>query len=159
MMPFSGQRRLKWRIWPCILVLGLTAAALNVDSQMIAVGNQGLFFPVANGDIISHEFIHSMYDVRVIERFRIENGWLHLFHVDSESNAALEYYGIDNRRENNVNRRIREFRIPVGSIGSHALHVRNQTVSLGVSQTSERCIFIRLSSRPAVVNWAYSLWR
>jgi hypothetical protein len=159
MMPFSGQRRLKWRIWPCILVLGVATAALMLNSQMIEVGDRGMFILVADGEIISHEFIHSMFDVRVIERFRIENGWLHLFHVDSESDAALEYYGIENRHENNVNQRIREFRIPIESIGSHKLHVRNQTVSLGVLQSSERCILIRLSSRPAVVNLAYSLWR
>jgi len=159
MMPFFGQRSLKRLLWPCILITGLAAAAFTVDSQIIEVGNTGLFFPVTDGDVVSHEFTHSMYDVRVIERFRIENGCLNLFHVASESDAALEYYGIDNRHVNNANRQIREFGIPVASIGSHVLNIRNQSVFLGALQASEHSIHIRLSSRPAIVNGFYSLWR
>jgi len=159
MMPFPGQRRLKRRFWLCVLIIGLAAAALTVDSQMIEVGNQGLLFPVTDGDLVSHGFTHSMFGVRVIERFRIQNGCLNLFHVESESDAALEYYGIENRHVNNVNRQVREFRIPVASIGSHVLNIRNQSVFLGTSQTSERSILIRLSTRPAIVNWVYSIWR
>jgi hypothetical protein len=84
---------------------------------------------------------------------------MHLFHVDSESHAALEYYGIENRLENNVTRRIQEFSIPVDSIGLHMLYIGNQAVSLSTVNPGKPGIRIRLIQQPAVVNWVNSLWR
>jgi hypothetical protein len=147
------------RRFSAALIIGAAVVSVTIDSQVIEIGGFALRYPVQYGDIVMHTFIHSMYEVPVIERFRIENGRMHLFHVDSESHAALEYYGIENRLENNVTRRIREFSIPVDSIGLHMLFIGNQAVSLSTVNSGTPSIRIRLIQQPAVVNWVNSLWR
>jgi hypothetical protein len=149
------------------LIIAAVFGVISIDSQFIEIRGPGLLYPVQNGDTVTHAFIHSMYDVPVFERFRIENAAMHLFHVDSISDAALEYYGIENRHENNVNRRIREFCIPIGSIGSHVLFIGNHAICLYFEQSQtafflnpcEHSICVRLFRRSAVINWANSLWR
>lgn len=141
------------------LIAGLALASIAIDSLVIEIGSSGRCIPVENGDVLTHTFIHSMYDVPVIERFRIENEEMHLFHVDSESGAALEYYGIENHHENNVSRRIQEFSIPVDSIGSHVLFIGNRHIFLSDLNEGGHSIRIRLTRLPAIVNWVNFLWR
>jgi len=123
--------------------------------QVVEVGENGSYFSVKDEDIISHEFIHSMYDVLVVERFKVWDGSLILFHVDSPSDAALEYYMIEKRHEGNVNCNISEFCIPTSSIGRHILKIKNQSISLGVSQTRGRQVCIRLTRLLMVYIKAY----
>jgi hypothetical protein len=61
---------------------------LQIEVQVLKIGGSGLFFRVKNGNIISLKYMHSMYGVPVIERLRVENGRLELFHVKT-SDAAL----------------------------------------------------------------------
>jgi hypothetical protein len=163
----SGHRVLAHLLCFAVLITAVAFMVIFVDSQVIEIRGPGLFYPVENGDTVTHAFVHSMYDVPVFERFRIENAAMHLFHVNSVSDAALEYYGIENRHESNVDRRITEFCIPIDSIGSHVLFIGNHAICLYFerSQTAfslnpgEHRICVRLSRRPAVINWVNSLWR
>jgi hypothetical protein len=120
------------RYWVPI-ILCLLAARLVFHLQVVEVGENGSYFLEKDEYILSHEFIHSMYDVSVVERFNVRDGSLILFHVDSPSDAALEYYMIEKRHEGNVNRNISEFRIPTSSVGRHILKIKNQSISLGDS--------------------------
>ena len=142
-----------------VLIAGLAAAFISIDTPVIEIGESRRCIAVKTGDSMTHTFIHSMYDVPVFERFRIENDGMHLFHVDSESLAALEYYDIENRLENNVSRRIQEFSIPAESIGSHVLIIGNRQISLSGLKDGERSTPVRLTRRPAIVNRVNFLWR
>lgn len=147
--------RLK-KIWYGFLIIFcLSVAGLVFNMQVVEVGENGICLLVKKGDIISHEFIHSMYDVPVVERFKVENGSLNLFHVDSPSDAALEYYMIEKRNEGNVNRAISEFCIPTSSIGKHILKINDKSISIATSQTGDRCVRIRLTWLPLVHIKAY----
>jgi hypothetical protein len=155
----NEHRPTPWWIGSAFFIAALALAFIAIDIRIIEIGASGLSIPVKNGDVMTHTFIHSMYDVPVIERFRIENDGMHLFHVDSESGAALEYYGIENRHENNVSRRIQEFSIPVDSIGSHVLSIGNRHIFLSDLNEGGHSIRIRLTRLPAIVNGVNFLWR
>ncbi len=151
--------RIQKRFWYCFLaILCFLVAGWVFRLQVVEVGDQGLLFPVKNGDVISHEFSHSMYDVPVVERFSVRDGSLNLFHVISPSDAALEYYMIEGRHEGNVNLNVSEFSIPAGSSGGHVLKIKNQSVFLGFSQTGGRSIRVCLTRLPVIIYCVRSFW-
>jgi hypothetical protein len=144
----------------CVLpIVCLLAAGWVFHLRVVEVGDQGLCFPAKNGDVISHTFFHSIYDVPVIERLKVREGSFNLFHVDSPSDAALEYYMIEGRHEGNVNRNIIEFCIPKSSNGGHVLNINDQSIVLGNTLTEGKSVCIRLNRLPVIVYCVRRLWR
>jgi len=143
-------------------LLGLTAILLLVGLSkslpVLDIGDE-IELPVSEGDVFVHTYVHSMYQVPVSEKFRIENGHLRLFHVTSTSEAALEYFGILRNDEFNVDGRFLEFTIPAASIGKHVVHVRDREIDLGTHENREGPIRVKLTRVPVLIYFARSLWR
>jgi len=151
---YGGRKRLPYLL---LIIVILPAIGLVFHLQVVEVGDRGFSFRVNEGDIIAHQFTHSMYDVPVVERLRVKQGVLNLFHFTSPSDAALEYYMVEGRQEGNVNRDISEFRIPAGSNGGHVLKINDRLVPAGVLQAEKTCIRIRLARLPVIVYCVRSL--
>jgi hypothetical protein len=132
----------------CLIVIAVIGSILQI--QVIEVKNTQLYIFVRDGDIISHEFIHSIYDVPVMEKLRICKGSMVLFFLDSPDDAALEYYWIDRRGEGNVCRRIDEFYIPVKSIGRHSVSINNEPIFVKGSSALSGGVNIRLIQIPII---------
>jgi hypothetical protein len=99
-----------------------------------------------------------MYGVPVTEKFRVEKGQLTLFHVIS-SDAALEYFGIERKEENNVRRELVEFSIPRASVGKHVLTVKDREIRLGDLNGQGEHIRIRMAEMPIISYVAKRVWR
>ncbi|MBI4962855.1 MAG: hypothetical protein HY913_06225 [Desulfomonile tiedjei] len=137
-----------------LLVVGPGQSLLIVD-----IGGRELALPVSEGDVFVHTYTHSMYDVPVSEKFRIEGDYLRLVQVTSLSEAALEYLGIERRDEFNVDLRCRGFTIPAGSIGNHVFQVRDREIDLGNPENREEAIQVKLVRVRALVYFVSALWR
>lgn len=135
-------KRVLWFLSAFIILLTI---GFSFRIKLVEVGDQQLFFEVKDGDILSHEFTHSIYNVPVIEHIRIDQKSLHLFHVTSPSDAALEYYMIEGKHEFNVNSKIEEFYIPTASIGEHRLRINDQVVLNSIFRAQEGSVRIRLT--------------
>jgi hypothetical protein len=144
----------------CLMLCISTAIilVLQIEVQVLKIGGSGFFFRVKNGNIISLKYMHSMYGVPVIERLRVENGRLELFHVKT-SDAALEYFGIQGKDENNVKNSLKEFTIPAGSVGQHTLTVHGQEIILSSIHTKDQKIHIYIIKQPLVSYCRDSVWR
>ncbi len=129
------------------LIILIPTIGLLIRVQVLAVGDEGPGFRVSEGDTFDLEYTQSMYGVPVRERFRVEKGSFTLFHVVS-TGAALEYLGIEGRREDNVKRRTTGFSVPEGSIGGHVLHVKGRMVSLNKVNGDNGHITIKLERKP-----------
>ena len=150
-----------WRARP-LLYLALTLAgcivvAYAVSIQVLQVGEGGPVFRVAEGEVFSLCYTQSMYGVPVTEKFKVEDGRFVLFHVIS-SEAALEYFGIERKEENNVRRVVTEFLIPRSSIGKHALVIRNSKIDLSDADGQEEDINVRMAQMPFII-YASQVWR
>jgi len=133
-------------------------AVLLIQVQVLKIGDSGLFFRVINGNIITLRYTHSMYGVPVTERLRVENGRLELFHVIT-SDAALEYFGIEGKDENNVKNSLKEFTIPTGSVGQHTLSVQGHEILLSNIRTKGQNIHINIIKQPLASYYIDSIWR
>lgn len=140
------------------LIILISILGLLVRVQVLAVGSGGPGFRVSEGDTFDLEYTQSMYGVPVRERFRVEKGAFTLFHVVS-TGAALEYLGIEGRREENVRRRTKEFSVPEGSIGGHVLHVKGRMVSLEKVNCDSGHITVRLERKPLLAFLISHVWR
>ena len=99
-----------------------------------------------------------MYGVPVAERLRVENGRLELFHVKT-SDAALEYFGIEGRDENNVKNSLKEFTIPAESVGRHTLSIQEDQILLRDIRTKDQKIHISITKQPLASYYIDSIWR
>ena len=141
-----------------LLVAGCVAIGFVVRVQVLQVGDGGPGFRLAEGETFSLCYIQSMYGVPVTEKFRVEKGHLLLFHVIS-SDAALEYFGIERKEENNVRRTLVEFSIPRASVGKHVLTVRDREIRLGDLGGQGEPIRIRMARMPFIMYSATQVWR
>jgi hypothetical protein len=133
-------------------------AVLLIKVQVLKIGDFGPFFRVVNGNIITLRYTHSMYGVSVTERLRVENGCLELFHVVT-SDAALEYFGIEGKDENNVKNSLKEFTIPKESVGRHTLSIQGHEILLSNIRTKDQKIHIIIIKQPLVSYYIDSIWR
>lgn len=99
-----------------------------------------------------------MYGVPVVERLRVEDGYFEIFSVTT-SDAALEYFGIASKAEQNVKRAIKEFSIPKNSVGGHSLSVRGNIIPFTTLHDEHKSIHIRLVQQPLLLYLINSLWR
>lgn len=132
--------------------------AIVIKIQVLKIGDAGLFFIVENGDILTLSYTHSMYKVPVIERLKVENGVLELFHVET-SDAALEYFGIKGKDVNNVENHIKEFIIPAVSVGHHKLSVRGHDILLSDVKANDQKIHISIIKQSFASYFINSIWR
>jgi hypothetical protein len=142
-----------------LLAATLLALGLPANLQVLEVGGPDTVLSVSKGDVFFHEYTHSMYGVQVSEKFRIEDGHFRLVHVMTQSDAVLEYFGIEKRGEHNADGTFQEFTIPAASCGNHILRLHNLELSLGTLQHRSGRIHLKLKGVPV---WAYVtrlIWR
>jgi hypothetical protein len=144
---------------PVILILALSGAAFRNDLVVLEIGTPEVVLPVSEGDVFVHTYVHSMYQVPVSEKFRIEDGNFRLVHVMTESEAALEYLGLESKEEPNVNRTCNEFTILAASIGSHSLRVKDRYVPLATIADSDGRIKVKLRRVALLGYCARTIWR
>lgn len=158
MKQWPRYRRVRFLPYLTLLVAGCVAVGLLVKVQVLQVGEGGPVFRVAESEVFSLCYIQSMYSVPVTEKFRVEKGHFILFHVISSA-AALEYFGIERKEENNVRRALVEFSIPRASVGQHVLTVKGRAIELGnIGGQGER-IRIRMAQMPVIMYIATQVWR
>lgn len=159
-MKKSSRRRRITAVLLCLLLCVSAAcfAVLLIKVQILKIGDSGIFFRVINGNIITLRYTHSMYGVPVTERLRVENGRLELFHVKT-SDAALEYFGIEEKGENNVKNSLKEFIIPADSVGQHSLSVQGHEISLSNIPAESKKIYITIVKQPLILYLFKSCWR
>ncbi len=148
-MKIKGYRRRLFPLYPFFLLIALCAAAYFINLQTLMIGSNDVFFAVKPGDVFIHKFVHSMYDVEVKEKFLIGSDGFTLFHVET-SDSALEYYAIEGRHENNVNRRFNDILIPSESMGRHSIEINNHILNLEKFSGRSRHIRIKLEKMPLV---------
>ena len=154
----SGHRGIKLLLCLLLCISIFSFAGLLINIQVLKIGDNGSSYRVSRGEVITLRYTHSMYGVPVIERLRVEDGYLELFSVTT-SDAALEYYGIDSKEEQNVKRTVKEFSIPKGSVGGHSLSVRGNTIPFATLHDEHTSIHIRLVRQPFLLYFINSLWR
>jgi hypothetical protein len=158
----TGYRSKRSFLYPffSFLIFALTVAlGFLVKVQVLEIGSSSLRMPVSKGDVFSHKFTHSMYGATVCEKFRVEDGYFTLFHVMTQSDAALEYYAIESRDVGNVNRQYREFTIPAASVGNHVLKLDNREMALATHPGRDGSIRVQLIRVPVAVYFVDHLWR
>jgi len=121
-------------------------ALLPIEVRVLRIGDDGPFFRVINGDVITLRYTHSMYGVPVKERLRVENGHFELFHIET-SDAALEYFCIESKDESNVKNSLKEFTIPAKSVGRHTLSVQGHAILLSNIRTKDPHKHFKTTSR------------
>ncbi|MBM3301193.1 MAG: hypothetical protein FJY85_14715, partial [Deltaproteobacteria bacterium] len=135
-----------------ILLVGLAAllllAGLSKSVMVLEITNPELVLPVSQGDVLCHSYTHSMYEVPVAEKFIIQDGYLRLVHVMTQSEAALAYFGIEKKGEPNVDSKFLEFTIPAGSIGNHVLTLNRREIPLETREDRDGSIHVRLLKVP-----------
>jgi hypothetical protein len=134
-------------------VVFLLALGLQTNIQVVEIGDSGPSLFVRNGDLFFHEYTHSMYGAQVVEKFRIEDGHFRIFHVMTQSDAVLEYFGIEKRGEHNVDGTFQQFSIPAASIGKHILKLYGYELSLDKPEHKHGPIHVKLLQVPF---WAYA---
>jgi hypothetical protein len=153
----KGVRGRNMLLVPLLCVPALLLTGLLVEIQVLSIGAQGPIYKVSQGEVFSLEYVHSMYGVPVLERFRVEKESFTLFHVVS-SQAALEYFGIAGSAEPNVQRTLRGFSVPAGSVGSHRLRIGDREISLGTLK-GEGSVVIRLTRMSLFRYLVHRIWR
>jgi hypothetical protein len=159
MRTLKGHRKTLFILCPFFLVTALLIAGYFIKSQVIEIGDGRILLRAGSGEIFTHCFMHSMYDVSVCEKFRVGKGSLTLFHVETESKAALEYYGIENNKEDNVRRTFTEIIIPAESAGRHRFIMRERKIHPDESYAKGRHIRIRLVEISATARIFNEFWR
>ncbi len=151
-----------WRRRPLLyclsLFVGCAAVGYAARIEVLSLGDSGPVFHPLEGEIFSLHYTHSMYGVPVVEKLRFENGHLTLFQVAS-SEAALEYFGIEKKGENNARTTLVEFSIPRASSGNHELWIRDRKISLRGLAGRDEPVRIRLAQMPFTNYLVERLWR
>ena len=146
-----------------LLLLSFAAALLAVglwkDLPAVKIGNPEVMVPVSEGDVFSHTYIHSMYQVPVSEKFRIEYGHFRLVHVQTQSDAVIAYLGLEGKNEPNAHGNFREFSVPAASIGDHVLRFNDRDVPLGTHEGRDGTIHVKLARVPVLTYFAHLVWR
>lgn len=142
-----------------ILAVALLTVGLCKNLLLVQIDNPEVLARVSQGNVLVHTYMHSMYQVPVSEKFRIERGHFRLFHVKTDSYAALECLGLEEREEPNVYLAFTEFSIPAASIGNHTLRLHDRDIPLGTHQDKEGRIRVKLVEMPALVYIARLFWR
>ena len=62
--------------WAVFAVLALACAAAGIRPLVLEIGRRGPRIWVQHGDLISLHYIQSMYGVPVVERLRVEDGFV-----------------------------------------------------------------------------------
>ncbi len=125
---------------------------------VIEISSPDVLAPVREGDLFMRTYTHSMYQVPVTEKFRIEGDQFRLVHVMTQSEAVLAYLGLESKTEPNVDRKFTEFTIRAASMGNHALSVHNRTILLTTGQGRDGGIRVRLIRIPLLVYLARVVW-
>jgi hypothetical protein len=154
----SGHRGINLLLCLLLCISIFSVAGLLIRVQILKIGDKGPSYRVSRGDVITLRYTHSMYGVPVVERLRVENGYFEIFSVIT-SDAALEYYGITSKEEQNVKGAIKEFSIPQGSVGGHTLSVGGDTIPFTALHDEHRNIRIRLVQQPLLLYFINFLWR
>jgi len=154
----SRHRRIKFLLCLLLCISIAVFAGLLIKVQILEIGDKGPSYRVSRGDVITLRYTHSMYGVPVTERLRVENGYFEIFSVAS-SDAALEYFGIASKEEQNVKGAIKEFSIPKGSVGGHSLSVHGDTIPFATLHDEHTSIHIRLVQQPLLLQLIYTLRR
>lgn len=144
---------------PLFFVAALAALGLSKDHLVVKIGSPEVMVPVSEGDVFFRTYIHSMYQVPVSEKFRIEDGHLRLVHVQTQSDAVLAYLGIERKNEPNVDGKFREFSIPAASIGNHVLRFHDRDIPLGTHEGRNGSIHVKLARVPVLTYFARLVWR
>jgi hypothetical protein len=146
-----------------LLLLSFAAALLAVglwkDLLAVKIGNPEVMVPVSEGDVFFHTYIHSMYQVPVSEKFRIEYGHFRLVHVQTQSDAVIAYLGLEGKNEPNAHGNFREFSVPAASIGDHVLRFNDRDVPLGTHEGRDGTIHVKLARVPVLTYFAHLVWR
>ena len=151
------------RIKELVAVLLILVAVLSLgciqNLLVLQIGSPGVLVPVSKGDVFVLSYLQSMYQALVSEKFRIEDRCFRLVHVMTQSDAALEYLGLESKNEPNVDREFKEFTIPAASIGNHALRVHDRDISLGTHEDREGKIHVKLLSVSVLAYIGSLFWR
>jgi hypothetical protein len=136
----------------------LSIAGLWMDLLVVRIDSPEVAVAVSEGDILYRTYMHSMYEVPVSEKFRIEGGHFRLVHVHTQSEAVLAYLGIEGKDEPNAHGEFREFSIPAASIGDHRLRLHDCDIPLGTHECRDGNIHVQLA-RVSLIDFALLVWR
>lgn len=136
----------------------LSIAGLWMDLLVVRIDSPEVVVAVSEGDIFYRTYVHSMYQVPVSEKFRIEGGYFRLVHVRTQSDAVLAYLGIEGKNELNADGKFREFSIPAASIGDHKLRLHDRDIPLGTHEGRDGNIHVQLT-RVSLLDFAILSWR
>lgn len=144
---------------PILFVAALATAGMWKDHLVLKIGNPEVMVPVSEGDVFFRTYIHSMYQVPVSEKFRIEDGHLRLVHVQTQSEAVLVYQGLEGKNEPNADGQFTEFLVSAASIGNHVLRFHDRDIALGTREDRDGSIKVELSRIPLFTYFAHLVWR
>jgi hypothetical protein len=142
-----------------IFVVLISAVGLWMDLLVLEIGSPELVVPVSEGDVFFRTYINSMYEAPVSEKFKIEDGHLRLVHVQTQSDAALAYLGIERKNEPNADEKLTEFSIPAASIGNHVLRFRDCDIPLGTGEGRDGSVRVRLARVSLLAHFVRPFWR
>jgi hypothetical protein len=141
------------------IVAALSGTGLCRHILVVRVSDPEVLVPVSVGDVFFRDYVQSMYQVPVSEKFRIEAEHFRLVHVQTRSEAVLVYLGIEGKDEPNVDGKFTEFSIPAASIGDHVLRFRDHSIVLGTHEGRDGSIKIGLAKMPLHRYFAHTVWR
>jgi hypothetical protein len=141
----TSERRARLFLYPLLSTGGLVSLFFLLPVQALSIGERGPLWRVSPGDTFTLRYTHSMYGVEVREKFRIGPEDFTLYGVESSA-AALEYLGIESPGPNNVQRTLKTFSIPAGSVGDHELRLNDFRVRAGDEERGRTTIsLVRIS--------------
>ncbi len=144
---------------PLILAAALLTVGLCKTLLVLEIGRPGFLVPVSEGDVFFRTYVHSMYRAPVTEKFRVEGGHFRLVHVMSQSDAVLEYLGLERKDEPNVDRQFTQFTIPAASIGNHMIRLHDRDIPLGTHEDTDGKIRVKLMRVSLLEYVARLVWR
>jgi hypothetical protein len=160
---FVGSTSIRWAAAGIIVSLAVAVALsllwVRKNRFVLEIGGPALRVPVSEGDEFVRTYRHSIYEVPVSEKFRIEDGHFRLVHVATQSEAVLWYLGIERKDEPNVDRIFTEFTIPAASIGRHTIWVHHREIRLDAVPNRDGKIRVKLLGVPAFLSFAHLIGR
>ena len=144
-MGFCAVRRKRLFVLVSAALAGLLLfAGLAKPILVLEISSPPVLVPMAEGDLVVHTYLQSMYDAAVSERFRIEQRRFHLFHVMTDCEACLAYLGLARKDEPNVDLTFQEFGIPAASIGNHVIRIHGREIPLDTHEGRSGTITVQL---------------
>ena len=139
----KGMQRVRFLLYPLLCLGGFVFLVSLIPVRALSVGDRGPLWKVSAGDTFTLRYTHSMYGVEVRENFRIGQEDFTLYQVDS-SEAALEYFGIEQSGPNNVRRSLETFTVPGGSVGHQELLLKDRRIQLSSLGGEQDPVTVRL---------------